>query len=294
MGQEDRDDPVGVDARATMRAVFDRALDAMLLVDDQGRCADANAAACTTFGLPREQLVGRHVSELVGAAGPDAEPWRSLLGEREPRGTFWLHRPGAPPQLLEHATTANVRPGLHLSVLREITNPTAELAAREARLRALLDHSSEVITLHDIEGQALVANVRDVTERYEAADALRESDAQYRRVFEATPDAVIVHVDGRIQFANAAAARDLGVGDAAALVGRSIAEFAEEGIRTAEGSVPAPELEPPAGDALRVVEQQLRRESDGHVITAEVSTTRFVFGGRPAAVSVARDVTERK
>lgn len=54
--------------------------------------------------------------------------------------------------------------------------------------------------------------------------ALRETEARYRQLLDLTPDAVIVHADDRVVFANPAAARLLGV-SGHALVGRPLADF---------------------------------------------------------------------
>src|SRR5581483_7912203 len=56
------------------RAIFNGALDAMLLADDEGRYVDANPAACELFGLPRERLLGRAIADFA-AAEYDMSAW---------------------------------------------------------------------------------------------------------------------------------------------------------------------------------------------------------------------------
>lgn len=64
----------GMDDRALFRAVFECALDAMILIDDQGRYVDANPAAAVLLGLPREELLGKRTVDLIAvefAGGAD-------------------------------------------------------------------------------------------------------------------------------------------------------------------------------------------------------------------------------
>ena len=57
----------------------------------------------------------------------------------------------------------------------------------------------------EYEGRTVrVTNIRDITERRRADDALRESEEKFRTVTEASPAAILVIQDGQIPFANAA------------------------------------------------------------------------------------------
>ncbi len=104
-----------------LRAVFDGALDAMLLADDQGRYVDANPAACALFGLGLEQLVGRSAADFAGKEYDLDGAGRALHEKGVLRGRFPLVRPDGVKRTLDLSAVANVVPGLHLSVWRDIT-----------------------------------------------------------------------------------------------------------------------------------------------------------------------------
>ncbi|MDB4937020.1 MAG: histidine kinase [Labilithrix sp.] len=104
-----------------LRAIFDSALDAMLLCDDRGRSVDANPAACKLFGLAYHSLLGRSIAELAAPGYAPAVEWNAFLAQGSLRGDFPLLRPDGERRELEFSAVANVIPGLHLSVLRDVT-----------------------------------------------------------------------------------------------------------------------------------------------------------------------------
>lgn len=116
------------------------------------------------------------------------------------------------------------------------------------------------------------------------AEALRQSEARIRAIFEGARDAmVIADDDGKLVDANPAAARLFGV-DGSKLIGRRIWELAEGG------------LEPSAVDdfkSSRILRGEFRfRRFDGAVVVTEFHATPNLFPGRH--LSVLRDITERK
>ena len=48
-----------------LRALFESALDAIVIADDEGCYVDANPAACELFGMPRESLIGLNVGDFA-------------------------------------------------------------------------------------------------------------------------------------------------------------------------------------------------------------------------------------
>ncbi len=138
-----------------LRAIFDGALDAMLLANDDGEYVDANPAACTLFGLSRGQLIGRGILEFA-APGYDGLAVHDAFQELgQMRGQFPLQRADGARRILDYSAVANVAPSLHLSVMRDVTDQVAaEQALRhsEARFRAMIEKSAEVISLTAADG----------------------------------------------------------------------------------------------------------------------------------------------
>jgi PAS domain S-box-containing protein len=124
------------------RAVFEGALDAMVILDDEGRYVDANEAACELYGLDRSSLLGRSVDEFVSPSVDVDALWQQVVaGERE-RGTIPVVRPDGTRRTAEYVAAPNVQPGRHLSVMRDITE-------RERRERELERYESLVETVSD-------------------------------------------------------------------------------------------------------------------------------------------------
>jgi two-component system, cell cycle sensor histidine kinase and response regulator CckA len=103
------------------RAVFDNAFEAMTITDDDGRYVDLNPAACELYGRPRAELVGLRPSD-VSENRADAEAWwRVLLADGSAAGRHDVVRPGGEVRETEFAAKANVLPGRHVTVLRDVT-----------------------------------------------------------------------------------------------------------------------------------------------------------------------------
>jgi two-component system, cell cycle sensor histidine kinase and response regulator CckA len=134
-----------------LRAVFDGAIDATLIADDNGRFVDANSAACVLFGLPRERLLEHGMSDFRG-------PESTLRGRPLPHGMseghFRLLRPDGSMRDTAFRATAGILPGLNLWVLHDMT----ERQRAESRFRVMIEKSNEGIALLDARGKALYSS----------------------------------------------------------------------------------------------------------------------------------------
>jgi diguanylate cyclase (GGDEF)-like protein/PAS domain S-box-containing protein len=118
--------------------------------------------------------------------------------------------------------------------------------------------------------------------------ALRETETRYRQLLHLSPDAVIVHADGVIRFANPAAATLLGVASEQELGGKMLFDFVEPDLRPQLGATSTAETETSA-PRLR---GQLR-SSSGALVDVEVTVSPCVYLDRPAHVLLARDITQQ-
>ncbi len=128
-----------------LRALFDNALEAMIVSDDDGRIVDVNPAGCGVVGLPHEELVGRLLWDAFGA-DPErgARAWETFLAAGRGAGTWAIRRSDGEERLVESSSIADFVPGLHLSVGRDVTE-------RE-RLEAALRQSQKLEAIGQLAG----------------------------------------------------------------------------------------------------------------------------------------------
>jgi len=135
--------------------------------------------------------------------------------------------------------------------------------------------------------------IQDITERKQAEEALRESEANYRLLFSAESDAIIV-VDTHTKHI-------LEANDAAlALYGYDRDEFL--GLKAIEISAEPEEsgahIERVASGTPSVVSpgpvQRLHKKKDGEIFPVEISSGVYVLKDRRMVCAVIRDITERK
>ena len=104
-----------------IRAIFDRANDGMLVVDEHLRYVDANPAACAILGLRKEEILGRNVGSITGSRVgiENLGKQMQLRGEATEEVEYKL--PDGRKRTLDCRLTANIRPGHHLVIIHDIT-----------------------------------------------------------------------------------------------------------------------------------------------------------------------------
>ena len=284
-------------SRQLLRAVFDGALDAIVLADDRGVFVDANPAASALLLLPRDRVIGRNFTEFVVTDHNVPLGFEEFRTGGGASGQFTLQRPDGTQCIVDYSAVANVTPGLHLAVLRDITaRKLSEEAVRASRdlmeeaqaiahvgswtsgfgpagviewsrecyriygipegtpmtvasfvervhpddrarvqaaTRAAIDDGAPAEIEHrivrldgrvsrvhqrgvverDATGQALrmYGTLQDITDRYAAVEALRESEQRYRRMVENTTEGVwMFDAAGITTFMNGRMAQMLG------------------------------------------------------------------------------------
>lgn len=133
--------------------------------------------------------------------------------------------------------------------------------------------------------------LRDITERKEIEEKLKESEQMYRTLVELSPDAIVVHDGQKILFVNKRAAELSGFEKPEDMIGLPILDF----------------VHPDYVDFVkkRVARMMVSRVAstpaeekfvlpDGSTRDVEVNASFISFDGKPAILLIVRDISERK
>jgi PAS domain S-box-containing protein len=244
-------------SEARHRAVVDTALDAVITMSSDGVIRSFNAAAERIFGYEAEEAIGQQLELLM--------PERFRKSHRA-----GLHR---------YLKTGDA----HVVGQRRI-----EL---EGRRKNGAEFPLELSIAETREGENVlfIGIVRDITERKDAEEALRQSERLWRTVIEqATENIFLVDGEtGRIVESNSTFQHTLGYGEEE-LKGMTIYDIVAHDKRSVEGNL------------RRVFEQgrypigeRKYRRKDGSLVDVEVNASTILRHGRPVSCVVAHDVTER-
>src|SRR6185295_721456 len=139
--------------------------------------------------------------------------------------------------------------------------------------------------------EELLVKVARLVERHRIEGALKESEERYRSLVELSPDAIVVHHDGKFTYVNPAAVQLWGATAPEDLIGRSILDVVHPDYRehVKEGIDYIQTFQQPT----TLAEQKCLR-LDGSQIDVEVTGLPFTFEGQSAVLTVIRDITEKK
>ncbi|MFL5351902.1 ATP-binding protein [Archangium sp.] len=131
---------------------------------------------------------------------------------------------------------------------------------------------------------AILQGHRSEQRRRGAEEELRRSVESFRTLIHGSPDAILIHREGAVLFANPAAAGLLGHSSHEALRGQPLSALVQPGHE--------PALTTPS--SVSASHEVQFRHCDGRRVLGEVVTVSLLFDGQPAMVSISRDITERR
>ncbi|HXZ94006.1 MAG TPA: PAS domain S-box protein [Burkholderiales bacterium] len=234
------------------RAIFNASFDSMIIRTLDGEIVDANPALLSMYGYSREELIGRTFGPII----PEklAGPYRAYLAE------------AASGKLVRTETRLPRKDGTHVDI--------------------------EVLgSLVTYNGRPHVLSVaRDITERKRAEAALRSSEEQYRAIFNASEDALVLWDSSMRRVDINPAYERLYGWTREEVVGRGYdalglpADYAEPRLELVRRTL--------AGETCRVELESLRK--NGERFQADIRTIPVVHRGEPHVLAIVRDITARK
>ena len=237
------------------REIVEQAADIIYTRDMDGYITSINDAGVRFYGRASAELIGKHLSEIIDAesAARDIAQTRSDDGNLPIRSTYHTHDSRGVAKCLDGMITVE------------------------------RDRRGDPIGVRGV--------VRDITDQKKAEDALKESEERYRRLVELSPDAIVVHREGKFIYVNPAAVKLWGASGPEDLIGESILKVVHpdyhDHVRERVDYIQ--EFQSPSDMA----EQKCLR-LDGSEIYVEVTGLPFTSEGKSAVLAVFRDITEKK
>ena len=136
--------------------------------------------------------------------------------------------------------------------------------------------------------------IRDISDRKQTEDSLRESEELFRELFNQANDAIYLYeYDPREQTGPIIEANEVAC--------RMLQFSHDEFLKMRIDQIRAPEEQEPVRSQMssiirdgHIIFETLHRRKDGTYIPVEVNSDLFTLKGRKVVLSVARDITERK
>lgn len=204
-------------------ALFEAALDAMVIADDEGRYVAVNPTACDLFGPPQAELLGCCLVDFIHPLTPLGQVWPGFqhpgqTGDQpqgQTRGELTLVRADGAVRQVEYTVTANVVPHRHLWILREVAeqrlmaspDPSANHGPWPVDASSSPAASLELAVGTTPKGRwnlaetnpasgtgelaSLVARIYDVGDRTQTESTLRQQAQEFRTLAENTPDCIL-------------------------------------------------------------------------------------------------------
>jgi PAS domain S-box-containing protein len=255
------DEPAPGRERTHIEAILEAAVDAVIAIDEQGIIQSANPAVERLFGYPPADLVGRNVSMLMPSP------------HREHHDRYLAH-------YLHTGEAKVIGIGRELEALRrDGTTFPIELTLSEVRAG----------------GRRLFTGfVRDISQRKQAEEALRESQADIQAILDTAVDGIVtIDEQGIVEIANPAIEQLFGYAPAD-LIGRNVSMLMPSPHRERHDAYLSRYLSTGEARVIGMGREVEGLRRDGTTFPLELALSEVRGNGRRRFTGIVRDITARK
>ena len=143
--------------------LFHRAVEGIVIFDNQGRFIDANQSFCQSFEIEKDELSKLKLSQFVSAAnaGKLDKIWSALFRKGKAKGELPVRLRSGKDRLFELTITSNILNGFYMSIMRDITEKRSmekQLFKSEERFREVFENAMDAIIILNNNGRIVKAN----------------------------------------------------------------------------------------------------------------------------------------
>ena len=176
------------ESESRFRTIFEASQDAIVITDDEGTYIQANPAVETIMALSSEQLIGRRIWDFVSDAVEFSAIWRDFLATGSFRGEMPITGADGQVRYVDAYAVANILPGRHLCVIRDVTERKRAQEALE-ELNAQLQVQTEELQAQTEELNTQAEELRIANEELRQTEqALRESRRRLENIVDSIAD----------------------------------------------------------------------------------------------------------
>lgn len=241
--------------------LLESAADAMIIIDREGLIILTNPTVERLFGYPRQELIGKSMELLL--------PERFRHTHHFQRGDYFAQ---------PHARTMGA--GMELRGLRKDSSEFP------------VDVS--LSPLKTEQGVLVMATIHDITRRKQAEEALRESEARMRAIFDTAVDGIVtIDERGTMERFNPAAERMFGYPEAE-VTGKNVSMLMPSPYHEAHDGYLAHYMQTGEKKIIGIGREVIGLRKDGTTFPMDLAVSETRQGGRRMFTGTVRDISARK
>jgi len=269
------------ETRTRLNEILEATPDFVGMADAQGQVLFINRAGRRMLGMKENE-------DLSGLRIADCHP-RGVMETVLQQGLPAAMRDG----VWQGETALLSRDGREIPLSQVILahkDPQREFKFFSTIARDISEKKQAELALRQAHAELEVRVEERTRELAQAVEELRESEERYRRLVELSPNAILVHRQGRFVFANPAALELFGASAPEDLLGQPLMDRVhpdyQEMVRTrAKRAL--------QGEKTELAEVKIVR-LDGRAVDVEATGVGIAYQGEPAVLVAAQDITPRK